>query len=192
MPESTRLPAGTILGPDGKPCRVCSSFRNWKPAVDARELARTSSAQSRNGSMNSRQNTSDTAVTAVASLALTKAAHPCPPDASQLGSATWTFLHTTAAYYPSKPSPAQRANMLSLIYSLPLLYPCRDCAEDFGRDLEAHKPTSAVRSREDLSKWFCERHNEVNRKLGKEVWDCGVEKMDERWKDGPGDGRCDD
>lgn len=78
--------------------------------------------------------------------------------------------------------------MLSLIYSLPMLYLCRDCSEDFGKDLETHKPTSAVRSREELSKWFCGRHNEVNKKLGKEVWDCAIGKMDETWKDAPGMG----
>ncbi|KAE9399437.1 FAD-dependent thiol oxidase [Gymnopus androsaceus JB14] len=179
MPEPTS--PGTTLGPDGKPkpCRVCSSsaaFKNWKPAVDAKERARGNPAQS------------SSPAPAISSTP----AHPCPPNSSQLGSATWTFLHTTAAYYPSNPSPTQRANMLSLLYSLPMLYPCRDCAEDFGRDIEAHKPTSAVRSREDLSRWLCERHNEVNMKLGKEIWECGIGKMDERWKDGPADGRCDD
>ncbi|GAV98642.1 mitochondrial FAD-linked sulfhydryl oxidase ERV1 [Lentinula edodes] len=25
----------------------------------------------------------------------------CPPDSEELGHATWTFLHTTAAYYPT-------------------------------------------------------------------------------------------
>ncbi|KAH9245089.1 hypothetical protein BASA81_017449 [Batrachochytrium salamandrivorans] len=29
---------------------------------------------------------------------------PCPPDSSELGASTWTFLHTMAAYYPESPS----------------------------------------------------------------------------------------
>ena len=27
----------------------------------------------------------------------------CPPDRSGLGSATWTFLHSVAAYFPARP-----------------------------------------------------------------------------------------
>jgi FAD-linked sulfhydryl oxidase len=34
----------------------------------------------------------------------------------------------------------------------------------------------------ELSKWFCEQHNVVNRKLGKDEFDC--EKVFERWKMG--------
>lgn len=111
----------------------------------------------------------------------------CPPDVEQLGRATWTFLHTTAAYYPERPTPSQRANMLSLIRSLPVLYPCSSCASDFDDDLNRHPPD--VSGKAGLSRWLCERHNEVNRKLGKEEFDCM--KTDERWKDGPPDGSCD-
>ncbi|KDQ61492.1 hypothetical protein JAAARDRAFT_150222 [Jaapia argillacea MUCL 33604] len=111
----------------------------------------------------------------------------CPPDVEQLGRATWTFLHTTAAYYPNKPSPAQRANMLNLLHSLPILYPCSWCALHLGQEMKVHPPDVSNRAR--LSRWLCERHNDVNVRLGKEVFDCG--KTDERWKDGPPDGSCD-
>jgi len=46
-----------------------------------------------------------------------------------------------------------------------------------------------VSGREGLSRWLCERHNEVNEMLGKERFDCG--KVGERWRDGPADGSCD-
>jgi mitochondrial FAD-linked sulfhydryl oxidase len=36
---------------------------------------------------------------------------------------------------------------------------------------------------------MCQAHNEVNRKLGKSEFDCGLWK--ERWRDGWRDGRCD-
>jgi hypothetical protein len=35
-----------------------------------------------------------------------------------------TFLHSTAAYYPERPSPTQHAHMLQLLHALPTLYPC--------------------------------------------------------------------
>ncbi|KAF8825829.1 FAD-dependent thiol oxidase [Lentinula edodes] len=181
MPEPTTgkpLPPGMILGPDGKPCKVCTSFRHWKPAVATREQARSKTAASGAATTLAASSTS-------ASSEIRRA--DCPPDSEELGRATWTFLHTTAAYYPERPSPAQRANMLTLIRSLPVLYPCTHCADDFGQDIKVNAPD--VSGRVGLSKWLCERHNEVNKKLGKATFDCA--KTDERWKDGPADGSCD-
>jgi FAD-linked sulfhydryl oxidase len=54
--------------------------------------------------------------------------------------------------------------------------------------MAAHPPDLSGRA--GLSRWLCERHNEVNVKLGKERFECTEEKLDERWKDGPKDGRC--
>jgi FAD-linked sulfhydryl oxidase len=53
--------------------------------------------------------------------------------------------------------------------------------------MKEHPPD--VSGRRGLGRWLCERHNEVNERLGKERFDCG--KVDERWRDGPGDGSCD-
>ncbi|CAG8685554.1 11068_t:CDS:2, partial [Acaulospora colombiana] len=108
----------------------------------------------------------------------------CPPDSEQLGRSTWTFLHTAAAYYPEKPTPQHRRSMLSLLTSLPILYPCSYCAEHLGGEMEKNPPD--VSSREKLSQWLCNVHNEVNERLGKEKFDCS--RVLERWKDGPADG----
>jgi FAD-linked sulfhydryl oxidase len=45
-----------------------------------------------------------------------------------------------------------------------------------------------VSSRQEFGQWLCEAHNEVNQKLGKELFDCS--KVDERWRTGWKDGRC--
>jgi FAD-linked sulfhydryl oxidase len=150
-------------GADGKPCKVCSAFRNWNP--------------SRGGG---RQKST------VKAAATTEAAH-CPVDVEQLGRATWSFLHTTAAYYPEHPTVDQRSNMLALLQSLPALYPCTHCASHLGQNMKEHPPD--VSGRIPLSRWLCERHNDVNERLGKEIFDCA--KTDERWRDGPPDGSCD-
>ncbi|KAG8220801.1 ERV/ALR sulfhydryl oxidase domain-containing protein, partial [Butyriboletus roseoflavus] len=162
--STPRLPPGMVIGPDGKPCKICTAWRNWKP--------RSSSSQPGTGK---KANESDP---------YTRPAN-CPPDVEQLGNATWTFLHATAAYYPERPTPFQRANMLNLLYSLPVLYPCSHCATHLGEEMKHHPPD--VSGRAGLSWWLCERHNEVNERLGKDKFDCT--KTDERWRDGPPDGR---
>ncbi|KAL0060425.1 hypothetical protein AAF712_012794 [Marasmius tenuissimus] len=173
---------GVVLGPDGKPCKPCTAFRNWRKQQsggDGKSKSSTAAMMSSlafGASSNSSSNDE-------------KPPAHCPPDVEKLGNATWTFLHTTAAYYPERPTPTQRANMLSLIRALPVLYPCSHCADDFGQDMKVNPPD--VSSRAGFSKWLCARHNEVNVKLGKNTFDCGLDKLDERWKDGPPDGSCD-
>ncbi|KAG7093994.1 hypothetical protein E1B28_007624 [Marasmius oreades] len=168
---------GVVLGPDGKPCKPCTAFRNWRrlQKSEGEEKGKSSTLMAFGPSSSSNEPDRPPA--------------HCPPDVEQLGNATWTFLHSTAAYYPNRPTPNHRANMLLLIRAIPTLYPCSHCADDFGQDVKVNPPD--VSSRAGLSKWLCERHNEVNLKLGKKPFDCTLEKLDERWKNGPRDGSCD-
>ena len=53
----------------------------------------------------------------------------CPVDREQLGRATWTFLHTTAAYYPNEATTSQQQEMKQFISALSKFYPCDDCAD---------------------------------------------------------------
>lgn len=46
-----------------------------------------------------------------------------------------------------------------------------------------------LESRDEFGRWMCRAHNEVNRKLGKEEFDCF--RWEERWGTGWKDGRCD-
>ncbi len=194
------LPPGMVLGPDGKPCKICTSFRNWKPPVGTTGNTTTTTtrgSKSNKGSSASAAHAIASSTAAAAALAASasttpsqddswRAAH-CPPDVESLGRATWTFLHTTAAYYPDAPTPTQRAHMLQLLHSLPQLYPCSHCAEDLGTRIQRRPPD--VRSRASLAAWLCATHNEVNAELGKPTFDCA--RVDERWRDGPKDGSCD-
>lgn len=194
--SKSKMPPGMVMGPDGKPCKICTAFRNWRPGstsgTEANEKGRSGGQRPTSTAAMMAALAAGTAKTSPAytSTPNARADEPppnCPPDVEQLGRATWTFLHTTAAYYPERPTPAQRANMLLLLRSLPLLYPCTNCAEDFGENIAENPPD--VSGRVGLSRWLCERHNDVNGKLGKERFDCA--KTDERWKDGPADGSCD-
>ena len=60
------------------------------------------------------------------------------------------------------------------------LYPCWTCAEDFQGYVKKQEPP--VESRGKFGMWLCGAHNEVNRKLGKQEFDCA--RWEERWRTG--------
>jgi FAD-linked sulfhydryl oxidase len=88
-----------------------------------------------------------------------------------------------AAYYPDQPDALRKVQARRFFDALGDLYPCTHCAEDFRRDINRDPPR--VESRTALSVWLCERHNEVNEKLGKEKHSCAIAELDKRWLKGP-------
>lgn len=194
----TKLPPGMVLGPDGKPCKVsilkrlnrfhapltlhfkvCTGFKAWS-ASQGKSKPRPPPI-------------APTTTTAASIIPLVSSEidsrKDCPADVERLGRHTWTFLHTSAAYYPDQPSPKHQSSMLSLLTALPTLYPCSHCAGELGDYMKLHPPVEAVKAKSALELWLCQVHNDVNQKLGKEAFDC--DKVNERWRDGPSDGRCD-
>lgn len=111
----------------------------------------------------------------------------CPADVETLGRSTWTLLHSIAATYPTTPSSSQQGDLVSFVRLFSRLYPCWVCADDFQGYIE-RDPVKAG-SRGEFGKWLCDAHNDVNKKLGKPVFDCS--KWEERWRTGWKDGRCD-
>ena len=107
----------------------------------------------------------------------------CPVDKEELGRGTWALLHTMAAYYPDKPDALRKVQARRFFDALGDLYPCTHCADDFRVDKARNPPR--VESRTALSVWLCERHNEVNEKLGKEKHSCAIAELDKRWLKGP-------
>lgn len=107
---------------------------------------------------------------------------PCPLGREELGRATWSLLHTAAAWFPESPNKNERQSARQFVHSLAQLYPCTHCADDF-REAVAKAPP-AVDSRADLVLWACMQHNIVNEKLGKQQFECSLTKLDERWRNG--------
>ncbi|KAF0688374.1 Aste57867_19994 [Aphanomyces stellatus] len=120
--------------------------------------------------------------------AATTAAAPvdCPLDREELGRATWGLLHTTAAYYPDKPTQAQKNQATTFVESFAQLYPCKHCAGDFQENIKDTPPKQdmPVNSRIDFSLWMCDQHNRVTTKLDKTPFPCTIEALDQRWKTG--------
>ncbi|KAK3173310.1 hypothetical protein OEA41_006639 [Lepraria neglecta] len=163
------VPKGVVLGKDGKPCRSCTSFASWAAMT--------------------KKNTSEFPQTTTVHPQSTAPPDDCPPDVEALGRSTWTFLHTLSASYPPHASPTQQSEMRQFLDLFSRLYPCWTCAEDFQEWMRSPGNEPRVSSRGEFGRWMCEAHNEVNRKLGKEVFECS--RWEERWRTGWKDGRCD-
>ncbi|KAL9006539.1 MAG: hypothetical protein Q9188_000699 [Gyalolechia gomerana] len=172
-----KLPKGVVLGKDGKPCRTCTSSADWA-AMMKKSISKDKSSI-----------TTETFTPPSVNTASLVPPPDCPPDVEELGRSTWTLLHTISASYPPRASPTQQSEMRQFLGLFGKLYPCWVCAEDFQEWMARKGNEPRVEGRSGLGRWMCEAHNEVNRKLGKQEFDCG--KWEERWRTGWKDGRCD-
>ncbi|KAF7545957.1 hypothetical protein G7046_g9448 [Stylonectria norvegica] len=125
-----KIPRGVVLGPDGKPCRNCTSFAAW--AAQTKSTIKDDAARATPKTM--------------------QPPDDCPPDVEALGRSTWTLLHSIAATYPETPSRGQQSDLLSFVGLFSKLYPCWVCAEDFQGYMR--KDTPKVASRDDFGKWL--------------------------------------
>ncbi|SCW00054.1 LAFE_0B08438g1_1 [Lachancea fermentati] len=152
---------------DGKPCRSCNSLLDFKFAT---------------GRMAPLPISQDPQVVPVAEKIPGSKTYEKvdPPDVEVLGRSSWTLLHTIAARYPKKPSETQKDEMQKFMTIFSHVYPCWWCAKDFEKFITQNSPK--VNSRDELGRWLCDAHNEVNKKLGKERFDCNF--WEKRWKEG--------
>jgi len=89
---------------------------------------------------------------------------------AELGHAAWKVLHTMMAKFPDKPTEEDSSALKSYIHLFARLYPCGDCARHFQQLLQKSPPQVATRS--TAAAWACHVHNEVNKRLKKEIFDC--------------------
>lgn len=188
----------------GKPCKACTDYKSWMnigphrsaesiqtvvDKIEERDKKSEASIKTETASTSPppKNETAGAVLVEPDQSVLDAQRGICPPDRTELGSATWTFLHSVAAYFPAAPDPAQQEDARQLLNIVSRLYPCSDCAEDLRADLKEEPPV--VTSTAEFSQWLCRLHNRVNVKLNKPIFDCS--KVLERWKDGWKDGSCD-
>lgn len=167
-------------------CRVCIDVKEWQRK--AQRMAFTTGKPGAAASATGLATASAAAATDPRPLESPSPPPECPPDRAELGRATWTFLHTMAAYYPEHPTAGQQEQMSRFIHAFSEFYPCASCASHLRQELGKNPPQAG--SRHELSRWFCRLHNKVSKHLGKPAFDC--DRLDERWRHGPADGSCDD
>jgi len=89
---------------------------------------------------------------------------------AELGNAAWKVLHTMMAKFPDKPTEDDSSALKSYIHLFARLYPCGDCARHFQQILAKFPPQVVTRS--TAAAWACHVHNEVNKSLKKDIFDC--------------------
>ncbi len=117
------------------------------------------------------------AAAAAAPVAASGSEEARPPTPEDVGRSTWTFLHSFAASYPETADDETQQHAMALLRAVGVVYPCKWCREDWSEEIAKQPPP--VQDRPSLERWMCERHNDVNTKLGKPVFDCA--KAHERW-----------
>ncbi|TGZ84795.1 hypothetical protein EX30DRAFT_313562 [Ascodesmis nigricans] len=179
-----------ILDKDGKPCRTCNSFSTFAAAMGTGAGKGNSPSTSSSFSSAATAAATATALTAAATTVPDTLPSDCPPDVEALGRGTWTLLHSLAATYPPSASVAEQNQMGTFMRIFARVYPCWYCAKDFQgwMDRDENKLERYLGGRREFGDWMCRAHNEVNKKLGKDEFDCS--KWEERWLSGWKDGRC--
>jgi len=89
---------------------------------------------------------------------------------AELGRASWKLFHTIFARFPDHPTPDESTALQAYIHLFARLYPCGECATHFRKLLDQFPPQ--VSSRSTAAAWGCHVHNEVNKRLHKELFDC--------------------
>lgn len=89
---------------------------------------------------------------------------------AELGRATWKYFHTVMARFPDKPTKDESSALKSYIHLFQRLYPCGECSEHFRQILDKFPPQTSSRSAAAV--WACHVHNEVNKSLKKDIFDC--------------------
>jgi FAD-linked sulfhydryl oxidase len=91
-------------------------------------------------------------------------------EKAELGRASWKLFHTMMARFPDTPTTDEAVALESYIHLFARLYPCGECAGHFRSILNQYPPQTGSRS--SAAAWACHVHNEVNKSLQKELFDC--------------------
>ena len=97
------------------------------------------------------------------------------------GPPLWKSLHIMAENYPTQPNQKQQTNCVNFVSALPYMLPCEDCGSHLLKEEQSIQNLPTVcSSRSNLRSFFVDAHNNVNKHLGKSIWD--VKKAEKKYK----------
>lgn len=87
------------------------------------------------------------------------------------GPAGWTYLHATSFVYPESPSEEDKWRYYEFLQHFANVIPCKLCRRHFKdmlrSNLTERHQSDPFRSRDRLSRFLVDLHNQVNERLGK-------------------------
>ena len=84
------------------------------------------------------------------------------------GPSLWHSLHAISFNYPVYPTKEQKLQYLEFFKSLKHVLPCKYCRENYKKNIKTVPLNmSTMKSRETLSRWLYELHEEINTMLHK-------------------------
>ena len=87
------------------------------------------------------------------------------------GPKAWYFLHTITFSYPDNPTPQDKQDAENFFRVLGTQLPCESCKNNYKKHLKKHPLTNQeLSSRDSLSRWLVDIHNEVNIMTNKNVF----------------------
>ncbi len=84
------------------------------------------------------------------------------------GPSQWLTLHTMALTYPESPTAERQQQMRDYLNGMAANLPCPGCSAHCTQYFTQHPPK--VGSAQELSEYLIDFHNEVNTRLGKQVY----------------------
>lgn len=90
---------------------------------------------------------------------------------SYWGPSAWKFLHTISDTYPEHPTDEMKQKTKHFFMLLQDVLPCPLCRKNYKLHIEKYPLTDNIlRTRETLSSWLIDIHNEVNKLTNKKVF----------------------
>jgi hypothetical protein len=90
-------------------------------------------------------------------------------ESSIWGPSAWMFLHSVTFTYPVHPSEKDKRRYKDFFEQLCYVLPCKDCCLHYQKELTNTGLEQAIASRDSLTRWLVDVHNNVNERLGKRV-----------------------
>ena len=84
------------------------------------------------------------------------------------GPSAWLFLHTITLDYPDEPTKEDKEKYREFFISLSYVIPCETCKEHYLETIR--KFPINLESKETLTKWLHNIHNQVNLRNNKEIY----------------------